>query len=471
MFAFALHEHDSGRVHLVRDRLGIKPLYMSVNGGNRIHFASSLPAMLQVPELDREIDPAALHHYLSFHAVVPAPRTIIRGVRKVPPATIVTIDADGRTREETFWQLDWRRDQADIDRSADEWSELVGEALQKAVSRRMVADVPVGVLLSGGIDSSLIVGLLAKSGQTSLNTFSIGFESVDDEAGDEFRYSDEVAKYFGTEHHRLYMNEKQVLAALPGAIDAMSEPMTSHDNVAFYLLAEQVKKHVKVVQSGQGADEVFGGYHWYPPLKENPGGGAADYARVFFDRSDEDVKSLAPGAALGGDASLNFIRNQFLQCGAESLVDKALHVDTTIMLPNDPVMRVDNMTMASGLEARVPFLDHELVQLAARIPVEHKLANGGKGVLRGFARGVIPDAVIDRPKGYFPVPALKYLRGKYLELVADALRSRAAYERGLFDTTRIGEMIDNPDEHITPLGGSSLWQVGLLEMWFQAHGI
>lgn len=471
MFAFALHEHASGRVHLVRDRMGIKPLYLASNGGDRIHFASSLPAMLQVSELDRAIDPVALHHYLSFHAVVPAPHTIVRGVRKVPPATIVSIDANGDTSEETYWRLHWQRDPSDDGRSAGEWAEQVGECLERAVARRMVADVPVGVLLSGGIDSSLIVGLLARSGQSGLNTFSIGFESVDDEAGDEFAYSDLVADHFGTAHHRLYMNESQVLEALPGAVAAMSEPMTSHDNVAFYLLAEQVKRHVKVVQSGQGADEVFAGYHWYPKLAQKPGGDARDYARVFFDRGHEDILGLVPDMKIAHDVSQDFIRDRFLHCGADALVDRALHVDTTVMLPNDPVMRVDNMTMAAGLEARVPFLDHELVELAARIPAEHKLADGGKGVLRRFARGVIPDAVIDRPKGYFPVPALKYLRGRYLETVADALRSRAARERGLFDSGRISDLIDNPDAHITPLGGSSLWQVGLLEMWLQAHDI
>ncbi len=472
MFAFAIQEHDSGRVHLVRDRLGIKPLYLARPGdGKRICFASSLPALLAVDDVDTTIDPVALHHYLSFHAVVPAPRTVLSGVRKLPPATILTIEADGSSREETYWKLSWERDDADLAREPGEWAEMVGEALQRAVNRRMVADVPVGVLLSGGIDSSLIVGLLADSGQKHLNTFSIGFESGGGEEGDEFRYSDAVAKHFATEHHRLYMGEREVLGALPDAIASMSEPMTSHDNVAFYLLSAEVKKHVKVVQSGQGADEVFGGYHWYPPLAENDGGGADDYAGVFFDRDHEAIQRLAPGVEFTGDVSRRFVADCFDSSGARSLIDRAMHLDTTVMLPNDPVMRVDNMTMASGLEARVPFLDHELVELAARIPAKHKLADGGKGVLRTFARGRIPDSVIDRPKGYFPVPALKFLRGSTLDMVADALRSQRARERNLFDSDALEPLIARPDDHITPLGGAALWQVGLLELWLQSHDL
>jgi asparagine synthetase B (glutamine-hydrolysing) len=147
----------------------------------------------------------------------------------------------------------------------------------------MIADVPVGVLLSGGVDSSLIVGLLAEAGQSGLKTFSIGFEAVHGEKGDEFQYSDLIAKHFGTDHHKLMIDSKRMLGALPDAIVAMSEPMVSHDNVGFYLLSEAVSKHVKVVQSGQGADEVFGGYHWYPPMADT-NDEVGDYRRAFFDR-------------------------------------------------------------------------------------------------------------------------------------------------------------------------------------------
>jgi asparagine synthase (glutamine-hydrolysing) len=165
------------------------------------------------------------------------------------------------------------------------------------------------------------------------------------------------------------------------------------------------------------------------------------------------------------------VENHFSQAGATRPIDKALRLDTTIMLVDDPVKRVDNMTMAWSLEARVPFLDHEVVEMAARIPAEMKIAQGGKGILKEVARRVVPSEVIDRPKGYFPVPALKYLRGPYLGMVKEALLSTTSQNRKLFRREYIDELLKNPDDHLTPLRGSKLWQLGLLELWLQAHDI
>jgi asparagine synthase (glutamine-hydrolysing) len=357
---------------------------------------------------------------------------------------------------------------------ARDWQDAVLAGLRKAVERRLVADVPVGVLLSGGLDSSLIVALLAEAGQDGLQTFSIGFETVGGEAGDEFRYSDIVARAFGTRHHKLFVDSAQALPALEGCVRAMSEPMVSHDAIGFYLLSREVSKHVRVVQSGQGADEVFGGYHWYPPLLDVADGrdAAAAYARVFFDRDQAGMReALDPARLDGTDPSLAFVERHFAEPGAARAVDRALRLDTTVMLVDDPVKRVDNMTMAWGLEARVPFLDHELVELAARIPAELKVGQGGKHVLKEAARRVVPAEVIDRPKGYFPVPALKYLRGPFLALVRDVLEQPAARERALFRRDWIDRLLADPEAHITPLGGSKLWQAALLEFWFQTHGI
>lgn len=472
MFAFCLWERDSGRVTLARDRLGIKPLYLAEAPG-MLRFASTLPALLASgPEVDRSIDPVALHHYMTFHAVVPPPRTLLKGVRKLPPATLLTIEADGTRRQETYWDL---RLDAPEPRSFEDWQDAVLDALRVAVRRRLVADVPVGVLLSGGLDSSLIVGLLAEAGQTGLSTFSVGFEEAGGEKGDEFQYSDLIARHYGTDHHRIFVPSERLLDTLPRTIAAMSEPMVSYDNVGFFLLSQEVSRHVRVVQSGQGADEVFGGYHWYPPLLDAPDPATdpvSDYASVFFDRSHAEMtRALDPRFLHDGDASTDFIAKHFAMPGAERAVDKALRLDTTVMLVDDPVKRVDNMTMAWGLEARVPFLDHDLVELAGRIPAEHKVAGGGKHVLKEAARRVIPNAVIDRPKGYFPVPALKYIQGPYLDYVRDALDSRAARERGLFQRDYVDELLAAPADHITPLRGSKLWQVALLELWLQEQGI
>lgn len=475
MFAFALVERDSGRVLLGRDRLGIKPLYLTEDN-HRVRFASTLPALLAGGGVDTRIDPVALHHYMSFHSVVPAPHTILRGVRKVPPASLVAIEPDGRRTITTYWAPDFTRHADRADWSERDWEDAVLSTLRLAVKRRLVADVPVGCLLSGGVDSSLIVGLLAEAGQHGLSTFSIGFESAGGVKGDEFQYSDIVAQRFETDHHQIRIETDRMLPALDGAIGAMSEPMVSHDCVAFYLLSQEVARHVKVVQSGQGADEVFAGYHWYPPMGDPAAatldGAVAQYRGAFFDRDAAGVQALVgSGIVAPDDPSLRFVTEHFAQAGAETGIDRALRLDTTVMLIDDPVKRVDNMTMAWGLEGRVPFLDHELVELAATCPPELKIAHEGKGVLKQAARRVIPAEVIDRPKGYFPVPALTHLEGPYLDMVRDALYAPTAKERGLFNTDAVDALLANPNGKLTPLRGNELWQIALLELWLQRHGV
>ena len=180
---------------------------------------------------------------------------------------------------------------------------------------------------------------------------------------------------------------------------------------------------------------------------------------------------MGPGKTAPGDPSERFVSQHFARAGAETGIDRALRLDTTVMLVDDPVKRVDNMTMAWGLEGRVPFLDHELVELAATCPPELKIAQDGKGVLKEAARRVIPSEVIDRPKGYFPVPALTHLEGPYLELVRDALYSPVAKERGLFNTNAVDALLADPNGKLTPLRGNELWQIALLELWLQRHGV
>jgi asparagine synthase (glutamine-hydrolysing) len=472
MFAFAVAEHRTGRLVLARDRLGIKPMYVDARR-DRVRFASTVQALLAGGGVDTTIDRTALAYYMTFHSVVPAPRTILEGIRKLPPATVRTIEPDGTTDDVVYWRPEFTRDPERAGWTSRDWEEALLASLRLAVERRMVSDVPVGVLLSGGIDSSLVVALLAEAGQTGLQTFSIGFESAGGESGDEFEYSTLVAERFGTDHHRILIDSARMLPAIDAAVSAMSEPMVSHDCVAFYLLGEDVSKHVKVVQSGQGADEVLGGYDWYPPLAGVPREDAVEaYSRVFFDRRWAAMGDLLmPEWLVPDDAPTAYIADRFGQPGAETSVDAALRNDTTIMLVDDPVKRVDNMTMAWGLEARVPFLDHELVELAGRIPPELKLADGGKGVLKRAGRGVVPDEVIDRTKGYFPVPAIRQLQGPYLQRVREALSDPAAKQRGLFRPEAVDRMLADPNAERTTLGSNALWQLALLEMWLQNAGI
>jgi len=469
MFAFTILERDAGRLFMARDRLGIKPLYYARSPGC-LRFASSLPALVAAGDIDTSIDPVALHHYMTFHAVVPPPRTILNGVRKLPPATCMVIEPDGRSRQETYWRPAWQHDPEERKYTEADWKRRLAEELNATIQRRMVADVKVGVLLSGGLDSSLVVGMLAHAGQPDIETFSIGFESVGGEAGDEFQYSDVVAERFDTNHHRIRIDADRALDALHGCVRAMSEPMVSHDCVGFYLLSSEVAKFVKVVQSGQGADELFAGYHWYPPMLES-NDPLNDYAATFFDRDHAEYARVVTAPYVGEDYSRQFVERFFNDVDADRPIDKVLAIDAAIMLVDDPVKRVDNMTMAWGLEARVPFLDHELVELAARIPAELKVAQGGKHLLKEVARDVIPHEVIDRPKGYFPVPALKYLRGPFLERVRDILNEPAARQRELYNRSYVDRLLAEPDDHITPLRGSKLWQLALLEYWLQTQGI
>jgi asparagine synthase (glutamine-hydrolysing) len=469
MFAFAIADRDSGVVTLGRDRLGIKPLYIAASPG-KLRFASTVRALLDGGDVDTELDRHALHHYMSFHAVVPAPRTIYRGVRKLPPATVRVIQPDGSYTDTVYWAPEFRRDPDRQAWSKQDWQDALIDALRVAVSRRMVADVPVGVLLSGGIDSSLVVALLAEQGQHGLATFSIGFDSAGGQSGDEYYYSDMVAKTFDTDHHKIHIDNSRLVPALPKTIAAMNEPMVSHDCVAFYLLSEEVSKSIKVVQSGQGADEILAGYDWYPPLANVAREQTTDaYAKVFFDRAHSDVVSIfAPEYCLDVDASREFAARHHAGPGADTAVDAALRLDTEVMLVDDPVKRVDNMTMAWGLEARVPFLDHDFIELAARCPPALKLRSGGKGVLKDASRPLLPAEVIDRTKGYFPVPGIRHLDGEVFDLVHDALTNDAARSRGLYRREALEALLNAPNEGRTTLGANSLWQLAVLEMWLQS---
>ncbi|HEY5880286.1 MAG TPA: N-acetylglutaminylglutamine amidotransferase [Nakamurella sp.] len=472
MFAFAVLERGSGRLVLGRDRLGIKPLYLA-RTPERLRFASSLPALLAGGAIDTSIDPVALNFYLSFHAVVPPPYTILNGVRKLPPATVRVVEPDGTSTDRHYWSPSHERQDRYAGLTENDWQDLVLSTLQTAVQRRMVADVPVGVLLSGGIDSSVIVALLADAGQHGLQTFSIGFERVGDREGDEFEFSDIVAKEFDTHHHKLMMPSNTVLDGLDGAVGAMAEPMVSHDCIAFYLLSQAVAQHLTVVQSGQGADELLAGYDWYPPLAGiAPERALEVYSGRFFDRDKATMASiLQPRWTIPDDAPRDFVRAHLDGPGADTALDRVLRLDSQIMLVDDPVKRVDNMTMAWGLEARTPFLDHEFAELAAACPPELKLAHGGKGVLKEASRKVLPAAVVDRKMGHFPVPAIINLQGQYLDRVRDALQAPAARQRDLFRPDYVRMLLADPNEHRTTLGSNQLWQLGLLEMWLQRHGI
>lgn len=466
MFAFCLYDRNRKRCLLGRDRLGIKPLYY-VDEGDTFYFASNIQALKRAGVVSPQLSKRALHYYLSFHGVIPAPWTIFENVRKLEPATLLIIDPNGRKRKQIYWKLNFDEK---WNLSEEEWVERLLHALETSVKRQMVGDVPVGALLSGGVDSSMIVALMARMEPESLRTYSIGFEDVAGEKGNEFRYSDRIAEIFGTEHRKIFIHSGELLPRLKDCIRSMAEPMTSHDAIGFYLLSREVSRETKVVLSGQGADEVFAGYHWYPRVNAGSGPPADRYEKAFFDRDHLEILEALDPEYHGENWSKQFVCNHFGLPGASHPVDQALRIDITVMLVDDPLKRVDNMTMSWGLEARVPFLDHELVELAAAMPPEIKLDGDGKAILKKAAERLIPREIIYRKKGYFPVPALKYLRGEYLDFVREVLLSERARGRGLFRPEYVEKLLAAPEDHITPLGGSKLWQIALLEYWLEEMG-
>ncbi len=471
MFAFGLWDMNRRVLFLARDRFGVKPLYWTRDHGC-LRFASSTQALLAAGGVDTAIDPVALHHLFSLHAVVPAPRTVLAGVRKLAPAHWLRLEADGTTTEHQYWSLAGIG--PDYSLSPGDWVEATGAALRDAVRKREeVADVPVGVLLSGGLDSSLLVALLAELGHSELHTFSVGFEDTPEEAGSEFEYSDQVVARYGTRHHKFHVPNSEVLRRLPEAVDAMTEPMFGQDAVAFYLLGEPVSREIKVVQSGQGADEVFGGYFWYPQLAAAKSldrtAWQETFSRHYFDRDHAEYLRLVTPVHAGPDHTGLLVADLLDRTGATELVDAVLRLDVSTLIVDDPVKRVDNMTMAWGLEARVPFLDHQLVELATRCPAAIRLREGGKYPLKALARGLLPDGVIDRPKGYFPMPALKYVRGDFLTLMRDLVNSQACRERGLYQRAYVDQLLAAPDMHHTRIRGNKLWHLALLELWLQRN--
>ncbi len=476
MFAIAIWDLKKKTLFLARDRMGIKPLYYSFfNNANSkgFRFASNTQALLASNngnDIDTSIDPVALHHQFTLHAVVPAPMTILNGIRKLAPAHSLLIKDNGEQQLQRYWTLDATRSKEE--RTDEEWTEAIHESLRVAVRRRNdVSDVPVGVLLSGGLDSSLLVGLLDEIGIKDIPTYSIGFDDQPEEKGSEFEFSDAVVERFNTNHHKIHIPNEQTLSRLPEAISHMSEPMFGQDAIGFYLLSEQVAKDVKVVQSGQGADEVFGGYFWYDKMNKAKGSHIERFRQYYFDRDHDEMAEMLMPDFIDRDFTAETMTDLLQSPHAETFIDAVFRADTTMLIVDDPVKRVDNMTMAHGLEARVPFLDHELVELAAKMPPHMKLKSGGKHVLQEISRGMIPDSVIDRKKGYFPVPALKYVRGEFLAFMQDVLNSQQCKERGIYQRSYVEKLLKAPDAHHTRIQGNKLWHIALLEYWLQDNGL
>jgi asparagine synthase (glutamine-hydrolysing) len=500
MFAFALWDSRRRQLLLARDRLGKKPLFYSERDGV-LSFASELPSLLEDREIPREIDHEALDAYLTY-LYVPAPLSVFRAVRKLPPAHTLTY-RDGRVSLRRYWSLDYS-----AKRAPESEEELHGEiraAIRTAVKRRLVADVPVGALLSGGIDSSAVVAAMAREAHGRVKTFSAGF---DRKSFNELPAAQQVADWCGTEHHEFIVRPDAV-ELLPQIVRHYGEPFADHSAIPSFQLAKLTREHVTVALNGDGGDECFAGYYSYVYTLRAGGfdrlplalrrSAAAMGARLpdsgeerstlsrarrfsralpldpatrfieyqtYYRREERDrlytdeYRELVAGA----DAE-RFMRDSWQAASGDALLDVMQQVDVETWLPGDLIPKMDIATMAHALEARSPFLDHELMEFAASIPAEVRLPGlRKKGLLRDALRPWLPPDILERPKQGFCVPMADWLRGDLRGFAAEILLDRTTRDRGYFRETSVREMLDQHAGHRAD-HSNRIWALLVHELW------
>ncbi len=502
MFAFALWDDRRRQLLLARDRVGKKPLFYSERPG-ALSFASELGALLADPEVPREIDHRAIDAYLAYRCV-PAPMSAFAAVRKLTPASTL-LYRDGAARIERYWQLDYsskRRGESER-----EVCERLRDNIRRAVHRRMVADVPMGAFLSGGIDSSAVVAAMAESSSEPVKTFSIGFE---DERFNELPQARLIASEFATDHHELIVRPDAV-EMLPHVIRHYGEPFADHSALPSFYLARFASEHVTVALNGDGGDESFGGYQRYTTnlalaaldrlprmLREAVGAGArrvplgGDPRRMrsrlgrfavalALDRASRYVAARSVFAAadrarlytpeysaiLGPTRADEAVLTPWRSSQASELLDRFLDVDVNSYLPDDLLTKIDIATMAHSLEGRSPLLDHELMEFAASLPADLKVARGqGKRILRSALRGWIPDRILDAPKRGFELPVARWLRDDLREYSRETLLDSCATSRGW---CREQEVLRLLDEHAAGSHdhGLRIWTLLMLELWYR----
>ncbi len=511
IFAFAIWNLNTKKIFIARDHFGVKPLYFAITK-TTFRFSSTLPSLLAAAklisnksnslntvgdnshdsnkwhmdsrkeaEIDLNLDSEALQFYFHLHAVCPAPRTLFKGIRKLGPGEWMEVSQTGDIKTQKYWDLKVQRLQDKntnniISYTDEEWTAQLKKALWTAVRRQQLAsDVPVGIFLSGGLDSSLLVSIFHEIGVQKIKTFSLGFEEFNGIKADEFEFSDAVSQMYNTDHYKYLIPYSEMLNQIPNAVEFMAEPMFSTDVTAFYLLSQRASKEVKVVHCGQGADEVLGGYFWYPRMKSEDKSLSplTRFEKHYVDRSFAEYNQMiGKKFILPKDYVRSFLNKELLneienKNKNSEFMDSVFHLDVSKLIVDDPVKRIDNMTMAFGIDARVPFLDRDFVELAMKVPPSVKLKSEGKYPLKLMSRGLVPDSVIDRPKGYFPVPVLKFVKGPYFDFMKDILNSTESRNRDLFERSYIDQLIQNPQSDFTPIQGNKLWHLALFELWLQ----
>ncbi|MEA2063263.1 MAG: asparagine synthase (glutamine-hydrolyzing) [Gemmatimonadota bacterium] len=501
MFAFALWDQEKQCLFLARDRTGQKPL-VYYEGDGRLVFASELAALLEDRRIERQVDWSACYHYLTFMCV-PSPLTAFKGVKKLPPAHYLEY-RQGRVKLERYWQLEYR---PKLRISRQEACESLREHILEAVRLRMISDVPLGAFLSGGIDSSAVVAAMSRVGSGKVKTFSIGF---DDKKFNELPWARLVAERYGTEHQE-FMVRPQALEVLPVLVERYGEPYADSSAIPTYYLSRMTREHVTVALNGDGGDESFTGYrrHFANRLADRfqlfPGflrSAAISGLRALGSRGTGDRDSLAvrmhrfaEAASLpdhqrylrwmgffneeakrdlldekvleevGQEDSHRFIADLIERGQGLDGADRGLLVDSSLYLPNDLLVKVDIATMAVSLESRSPFLDHKLMEFAARLPAGYKLKGTTlKAILKKAVAGWLPPEVLKKPKWGFAVPIGSWFRGEMREFLCDHLLGDSARARGVFRPGEVERLINMHNQGQRDLG-HHLWILLMFELW------
>jgi asparagine synthase (glutamine-hydrolysing) len=496
MFAFAIWDARRRRLFLARDRAGIKPLVYAWDG-RRLVFASEIKALLQDPDLARELDSEALRDYLTF-LYVPSPKTIFRGIRKLPPASYLLLDADGGDPVvRRYWQLEFR---PEAGRREAEWIEGLRAQLADAVQSHLVSDVPIGAFLSGGVDSGSVVALMARAAQGPVRTFSIGFE---DEAFDEVGYARQVARRYGTDHYE-FVVKPDALEALPRLAWQFDEPFADSSALPTYYVSKITREHVTVGLSGDGGDENFAGYTRYARalalhhrFDRGPGrlvrpflalGGrllptgarGQGYLALLGAEPVERYYQIMTGGRLGALRGLlaadmrdsvmpglgpDRFRAHAGAAAAHDYVAAMQRIDIETYLPEDILTKVDRTSMLVSLEARVPLLDHVLMEYVATMPTALKLSDaGGKAILKRAMADALPPDVLHRRKMGFGVPLARWFRAELGDHAREVLLDDRTRRRGLLDTAAVARLLE---EHRSGRRdrATMLWTLLCLEEW------
>lgn len=476
MFAFALWDAREKTLSLVRDRAGVKPMYFALTEKS-VLFGSELKALTAHPELDRTIDPLAAKLYAQYR-YVPAPKSIYLAARKLLPGSILTIAGPGNVEGKRYWNPSevWKRCIVNrVEMADDEAVAALDELLGDSVALRMIADVPLGVFLSGGVDSSLVAALMQRIATGPIHTFTIGFE---DPEFDEARYGREVAMHLGSDHEELYVRSADALALVPELPRIYDEPFADSSALPTYLVSRLARRTATVALSGDGGDELFAGYHHHflGARLQRRVNAVPRFARKTLGRILRTIprtRDLGQGL-VEDDPILTYLRGMSTNLvprtpnpeprTPKNDVEQLLLLDFTSYLPDDILAKVDRASMAVSLEVRTPFLDHRVVELAWSLPLSMKIRDDrGKWIVRKLLKRYLPDALVDREKQGFGVPLAEWLRGP-LRPWAEALLANIG--DAPFDTAQVRELWRR---HI---GGenhqSDLWTVLMYEAWLQA---